>query len=196
MAERLFTTYQIAELLGQTPGTVVEWIQKGWLPVRRLPDGAVRVPGRGLVAFIKERGVNIEEVLAVAFVNDGKRQAREGASERDEQSRPVARAAAPESLVTPEEVAALLGDAPIDAPPAPSEIPESEIPQSEVSAPDDAGVVEGAAVEDNPQGQQEEPEAELVGPSERPAKTPGAPANAAEQLAEAILADAAASGAD
>ncbi len=35
MAERLFSTYQVADLLGATPGAVVEWIQKGQLPVQQ-----------------------------------------------------------------------------------------------------------------------------------------------------------------
>ncbi len=83
MPERLFTTYQVADLLGATPGAVVEWIEKGWLPVQRLPDGPLRVSERGLVQFLKGRGVDLETILAKVAV-------------REEKSRPAAGAAAVE----------------------------------------------------------------------------------------------------
>ncbi len=73
MAERLFTTYQVADLLGATPGAVVEWIQKGWLPIQRLPDGPVRISEKGLVQFLKARGVNIKEVMAKAMEKESQR---------------------------------------------------------------------------------------------------------------------------
>ncbi|MBS3734222.1 MAG: Flp pilus assembly complex ATPase component TadA [Phycisphaerae bacterium] len=83
MSERTFTTYQVAELLGQTPGTVVEWIQKGWLPVRRMPEGSIRISERGLVSFLQDRGVDLSEILAGArFENAPGAQADEDADRR------------------------------------------------------------------------------------------------------------------
>jgi len=76
MAERLFTTYQVADLLGATPGAVVEWIQKGWLPIQRLPDGPVRISEKGLVQFLKACGVNIKEIMAKATEQDTQRRQR------------------------------------------------------------------------------------------------------------------------
>jgi type II secretory ATPase GspE/PulE/Tfp pilus assembly ATPase PilB-like protein len=64
MPERLFTAYQVADLLDATPGAVVEWIQKGWLPVQRLPDGPLRISEEGLIRFLKQRGVDIEKIMA------------------------------------------------------------------------------------------------------------------------------------
>ena len=76
MPERLYSTFQVATLLGATLGTVMEWMQKGWLPFKRLPDGSVRVPGSGLVRFLKERGVNIEQIMAKALATEGEYQPR------------------------------------------------------------------------------------------------------------------------
>jgi len=64
MAERLYSTYQVADLLGATPGQVVEWMQKGWLPFQRLADGPVRITQHGLVTFLKRQGIDIESVMA------------------------------------------------------------------------------------------------------------------------------------
>jgi type II secretory ATPase GspE/PulE/Tfp pilus assembly ATPase PilB-like protein len=62
--ERLFTAYQVANLLGVTPTEVAQWIQKGWLPVHRLPEGPVRIREKGLVRFLRDRGINLESILA------------------------------------------------------------------------------------------------------------------------------------
>lgn len=70
MPERLFTTYQVADLLGATPGAVVEWIQKGWLPVQRLPDGPLRISEKGLIRFLKQRGVDIEKIMAKVILRE------------------------------------------------------------------------------------------------------------------------------
>ncbi|MHC4981965.1 MAG: ATPase, T2SS/T4P/T4SS family [Planctomycetota bacterium] len=66
MSERMFTTYQVAKILGERPGTVVEWIQSGQLPVREFPDGPSRVPLSGLVQFLKRQGEDVEQILADA----------------------------------------------------------------------------------------------------------------------------------
>lgn len=64
MADRLFSTYQVAELLGATPGMVVEWMQKGLLPYSKSPEGPVRVPEKALVQFLKERGVDLPGIMS------------------------------------------------------------------------------------------------------------------------------------
>jgi len=61
--QRLFSTYQVADLLGATPGTVMQWMQKGWLPYQRMPDGPVRISERDLVTFLRGRGINMEDLL-------------------------------------------------------------------------------------------------------------------------------------
>lgn len=70
MAERLYTTYQVADLLGATPGAVVEWMQKGWLPFRRLEDDSVRISEKNLVEFLRGRGVDMEDLLTKAMLRD------------------------------------------------------------------------------------------------------------------------------
>ena len=64
MLERLFSTDQIAELLGTSPSAVHGWIQRGWLPPKRLPDGRIRISEHGLVRFLKDRGVDIAALMA------------------------------------------------------------------------------------------------------------------------------------
>ncbi|HUS47709.1 MAG TPA: ATPase, T2SS/T4P/T4SS family [Phycisphaerae bacterium] len=71
MAERLFTTYQVAEMLGQTPGTIVEWIQQGLLPVQDFPNGPSRVPESALVEFLNGRGQDARRVLSEAPADNG-----------------------------------------------------------------------------------------------------------------------------
>ena len=70
MPERLFSTNQIANLLGVTPGTVGQWIKQGWLPHKRLPEGSLRISEKHLVRFLKDRGVDIEKVMAKAVMRE------------------------------------------------------------------------------------------------------------------------------
>jgi len=71
MAERLFNTYQIAGLLGATPGAVVEWMDKGWLDYRRMDDGeSVRISEGSLIEFLRDRGVDLGEILDEAIPAD------------------------------------------------------------------------------------------------------------------------------
>ncbi len=71
MAERLHNTYQVANLLGVTPGTVARWIRNGELQFKRLPDEQVRITEKHLVTFLKKRGIDIEEVMAKAVLREG-----------------------------------------------------------------------------------------------------------------------------
>lgn len=66
MAERVFTTYQVANMLGATPGAVVQWIEQDLLAHEQLPAGPVRVSESNLVKFLHERDIDAEEVLAAA----------------------------------------------------------------------------------------------------------------------------------
>jgi len=71
MAERLFSTYQIASLLGATPGAVVEWIDKGWLSYRRMGEnGSVRITESSLIEFLRDQGIDLGEILDTAVPAD------------------------------------------------------------------------------------------------------------------------------
>ncbi len=70
MSERLYSASQIAGLLGTSPGSVVEWMQRGWLPFLRFPDGQVRVSRDVLMHFLQRRGVEAEAVLLKANGTD------------------------------------------------------------------------------------------------------------------------------
>ena len=70
MAERLFTTYQVAALLGLSPGSVVDWMQRGQLPFQRLPNGPVRIPEKTLVAFLQAKGIDLEAILAKVVLEE------------------------------------------------------------------------------------------------------------------------------
>ncbi len=71
MSEEMFSTYQVADMLGTTPAHVAEWMRKGWLPFIRLPDGPVRVSQAVLTHFLQRRGVDVDTVLAKAEFTDG-----------------------------------------------------------------------------------------------------------------------------
>ncbi|MFP4216486.1 MAG: ATPase, T2SS/T4P/T4SS family [Phycisphaerae bacterium] len=71
MPEEMFSTYQVADMLGTTPANVAEWMRKGWLPFIRLPDGPVRVSQAVLTHFLQRRGVDVDTVLAKAEFTDG-----------------------------------------------------------------------------------------------------------------------------
>ncbi len=64
MPEKLYSLYQVADLLGATPATVTEWMRKGWLPFMRLPDGPIRISEDVLMHFLDQRGVDVEAVLS------------------------------------------------------------------------------------------------------------------------------------
>ena len=66
MNERLFSTYQIAKLLGTTLGSVAKWIDQGSLSTCRMPDGTTRITESALINFLTEQGIDLGEVLAKA----------------------------------------------------------------------------------------------------------------------------------
>jgi len=81
MAEKVFTTYQVANMLGATPGAVAQWIEQDLLGHEELPAGPVRVPESSLVKFLRERDIDAEEVLAGAVEKEGPPADQEAASE-------------------------------------------------------------------------------------------------------------------
>jgi excisionase family DNA binding protein len=64
MAERLFSMYQVANLLGVTSSEVAMWIQKGWIITHRLGDGQIRIAERELVQFLRQKGIDLGAILA------------------------------------------------------------------------------------------------------------------------------------
>jgi len=47
-------------------------MRKGWLPFQRLPDGPVRISEKGLLEFLRRRGIDIEQVMAKTVLEEGK----------------------------------------------------------------------------------------------------------------------------
>ena len=66
MTERLFSTYQIAKLLGTTLSSVAKWMDKGSLSICRMPDGTIRITESALIKFLTEQGIDLGDVLAKA----------------------------------------------------------------------------------------------------------------------------------
>ena len=64
MPQRLYTLFQVADLLGSTLGEVESWISKGRLLYRRMPEGSVRVSEENLVAFLQSQGIDLGEVMS------------------------------------------------------------------------------------------------------------------------------------
>ena len=66
MTERLFSTYQIAKLLGTTLGAVNRHMEEGVLRFRRMPDGTTRVTESELIDFLTRQGMDLDKVLSKA----------------------------------------------------------------------------------------------------------------------------------
>ena len=74
--ERLFSTVQVAELLGVTTGVVSAWMRKGMLKVQQLPQGLVRVSERNLVNFLRDQRIDLGVMMKdIASAEDAERQA-------------------------------------------------------------------------------------------------------------------------
>lgn len=63
-AEKVYSVYQVADLLGSPPGEVMQWIEKGWLQCRRVGNEPIRVGLSQLLDFLQKRGIDITNVLA------------------------------------------------------------------------------------------------------------------------------------
>lgn len=75
MAERLYSTRQVADLLGLPHETILGWIQGGRLASERAPEGTVRVSETHLVRFLKDRGIDLAEIMARALSLEAEAQA-------------------------------------------------------------------------------------------------------------------------
>ncbi len=64
MMERLFTAYQVADILGRPRREVQGWIESGELASQRLDDGTVRISEKHLVRFLRRQGVDMEALMA------------------------------------------------------------------------------------------------------------------------------------
>jgi len=82
MQERLFTTDQVADLLGTTSREVRQWIAKGWLASHTGPDGVDRVSEKGLIKFLKGRGIDIMQLMVSTAVRHGSRAASTGGKDK------------------------------------------------------------------------------------------------------------------
>ena len=122
MTERLFSTYQIAKLLGATLSSVVAWMDNGALKFCRMPDGTTRITESALINFLTEQGIDLGE----EFIKAGSAQA--AAANKTEVSGLL-----PESVAddTPAETPPVMIDDTPDQPDDPT--PEY---QSETAAPD------------------------------------------------------------
>ena len=70
MAERLYTTRQVADLLGASAPTIDQWIDRGWLTAERVPGQSLRISEAALVRFLKDRGVDLDALMAQVVTRD------------------------------------------------------------------------------------------------------------------------------
>jgi len=61
--ERLFSTDQVAELLGVTTWVVATWMRQGMLKGQQLPQGLVRVSERNLVSFLRDQHIDLTGMM-------------------------------------------------------------------------------------------------------------------------------------
>jgi len=71
MTERLFTAYQVADILGRARHEVQAWIEAGELASQRLADGTVRISEKQLVRFLRARGIDMEAIMAETLKAEG-----------------------------------------------------------------------------------------------------------------------------
>ena len=114
MTGRLYTTYQVAELLGSPPEAVVGWMKKGILPFQRMNDQSIRVSEKHLVQFLRRQGIDISALMAQAATRE-----KETPQQQPHSPKPSAAPSAPARVSKPE------------AAEAPSQTP-AEIPAAQV----------------------------------------------------------------
>jgi type II secretory ATPase GspE/PulE/Tfp pilus assembly ATPase PilB-like protein len=71
MAERLFSPQQVAELLGVTPDTIHGWVRRGWLGSERLLEGRLVIGESAVARFLKNQGIDIEELFVKSVAREG-----------------------------------------------------------------------------------------------------------------------------
>ncbi len=141
MLKRLFSTYQVAKLLGASEAAVADWIRKGWLPVRDVPGEQVCISEKGLVQFLKDRGVDMEAIMSGVDADDVGQQLPE----------PVLLPPLAASLVEPvsESLDESTAEEPAPAePPPPSPVAIEELEQCESPPADPAAKLAEAVLQD------------------------------------------------
>ncbi len=183
MTERLFTVYQVADLLGAVPGEVMGWIDRGWLHARRTSNEPLRVSESSLIEFLKDRGIDIEKIMARAVLSENnpprdviplpRELLNPMSAPRTADAMPIDAPASPRPQLESTPLTAPAPQPPLQAPATPQ--------QAEVAAPAPAP----AAAEPAPQGSpQESHEPSAAQPPQDPAVL------AARQVVQAILKDA------
>ncbi|MCX5654060.1 MAG: ATPase, T2SS/T4P/T4SS family [Planctomycetota bacterium] len=71
MAERLYSPQQVAELLGVTPETIHGWVRRGWLGAERLLEGRLVIGESAVAQFLKNQGIDIEELFVKTVMREG-----------------------------------------------------------------------------------------------------------------------------
>jgi type IV pilus assembly protein PilB len=110
----------VADLLGVPPLEVVQWLEKGWLPCRRRADEPIRISQSQLVVFLRNRGIDLEAIMAKAVLNE---------------ARQAAKSPAPVAIELPSAAAAAKGppapsiyERPTARPPSPARAERSQLP--------------------------------------------------------------------
>jgi excisionase family DNA binding protein len=118
MTERLYSTQQVAQLLGTSPKTVADWIRQGRLQAEQLPGGRLCVGESALARFLESQGIDLEGLMAQIVLAEAK-------SRRLEPGRPASGNAPPSTA--PEFAASAAKPRPpapaAKPPPAPAEAP-------------------------------------------------------------------------
>ena len=106
MQERLFTIAQVADLLCTSSRDVHKWIDKGWLAGKPGIGAAPRVSERSLIAFLKDRGIDIMQLMVSSAVQEAGPHPAHGSkdapTEADTPQAPTRDPAAPDENPTPD----------------------------------------------------------------------------------------------
>jgi len=183
LTDRLFNAYQVANLLGVTPGEVVQWAQKGLLPLKRIGDGSVRITENALVEFLERMGLDIKAIFSKISAEEEKFQQTgntESQSLSDSESSPASTSA-------------------VIFPSQPEQIPQTSesVSQADIAEPlDESADVLEVEQTPPPSAPQQDTEGDLALPVEVAEMPSSSPADRACQVVEAILDDAVGSGAE
>jgi excisionase family DNA binding protein len=66
LSERLLKAREVAELLGLSPATVLDWFESGRLPGFKLSSRAVRFRESEVLAWLEDRRVTSRDVVGVS----------------------------------------------------------------------------------------------------------------------------------
>ncbi len=158
MAERQFTTCQVADVLGTTPDVVTGWIRSGQLESTKQLEGPVRISQQQFTKFLKKEGIDIDKIMAKETSLPETTSPRQTPDQATQQApedmlddipassaEPVDRVVAP----APEPAPSIAEEAPAPAPSAPQAPPASEPAKApQTSAPTATAQVADAIVAD------------------------------------------------